>query len=118
MINVIERWFEFVETEEFSAEIDRIGRPELLEAIQSDLLQNASRWPVIPGTGGARKGRVADPRSDRGKSAGFRYLYFYAERRATVYLLLVFSKAVQANLSPKQKKALSTLTTILRKETA
>jgi hypothetical protein len=60
------------------------------------------RWPVIKGTDSARKGRVADPSSSRGKSGSFRYLYLYIEHRGRIFLLLLLSKNEQANLSPHQ----------------
>ena len=59
---------------------------------------------MIKGTGGARKGRVADPRDARGKSGSFRYIYLYLEHRGRIFLLLFFSKNEQANLSPDQVK--------------
>ena len=75
---------------------------ETLYAIQADLLADPERWQVIKGTGGARKGRAADPRDSRGKSGSFRYIYLYLEHRGRIFLLLFFSKNEQANLSPEQ----------------
>lgn len=57
---------------------------------------------MIKGTGGARKGRVADPRDSRGKSGSLRYIYLYLEYRGRIFLLLFFSKNEHANLSPEQ----------------
>src|SRR5439155_24361913 len=54
-------WFEFIETTGFSKKLDQIAGPETLRAIQSDLIEDPERWPVIRGTNGARKGRAADP---------------------------------------------------------
>jgi hypothetical protein len=46
----------------------------------------------------------ADPRDSRGKSGSFRYIYLYLEHRGRIFLLLLFSKNEQANLSPAQIK--------------
>ena len=54
---------------------------EMLFAIQHDLLADPERWPVVKGTGGARKGRIAEPGSGKGKSGSYRYLYFYYEHK-------------------------------------
>ena len=57
---------------------------------------------MIRGTGGARKGRIADPHSSRGKSRSFRYIYLYLEDRGRIFLLLFFGKNQQSNLSAAQ----------------
>ena len=41
----------------------------MLEAIQADLTEDPERWPLVAGTGGARKGRVGE--SGRGKSGSW-----------------------------------------------
>jgi hypothetical protein len=97
-------WFEFIETLGFSKKLDQITGPETLRAIQSDLIENPERWPVMRGTNGARKGRVADPSSPRGKSGSFRYYYLYLAHRGRVYLLAIFSKGEASDLSPEQKR--------------
>ena len=67
-------WFEFIETTGFSKKLDQVAGPETLRAIQSDLIEDPERWPVVRGTNGARKGRVADPSSSRGKRGSFSVL--------------------------------------------
>ena len=94
----------FIELLTFMRQLEALASLETLYAIQADLLADPERWPVIKGTGGARKGRVADPSRSRGKSGSFRYLYLYLEHRGRIFLLLFFSKNEQANLSPEQVK--------------
>jgi hypothetical protein len=88
---------------------------ETLYAIQADLLADPEGWPVIKGTGGARKGRIADPLDSRGKSGGFRYIYLYLEHRGRIFLLLFFSKNEQANLSPGQVKQVAKVVEQIKK---
>ena len=102
---------QFIETRAFSKLVD--GKDEVLAAIQGDLLEDPMRWPVIEGTGGARKGRVARP--GKGKSGGFRYIYLYVERRGHVYLLFLFGKNKQVDLSPDQKRELKQIVARIKK---
>jgi hypothetical protein len=90
-------------------QLETLASFEAFYAIQSDLLEDPGRWPVIKGTGGARKGRVADPKDSRGKSGSFRYIYLYLEHRGRIFLLLLFSKNEQANLSADQVKQVAAL---------
>ena len=49
----------------------------VLFAIEDDLLKNPERGDIIPGTNGARKGRIGDPESRKGKRGSYRYIYAY-----------------------------------------
>ncbi|MGH7104717.1 MAG: type II toxin-antitoxin system RelE/ParE family toxin [Acetobacteraceae bacterium] len=60
-------------------------------------------WPVIPGTGGARKARVALP--GRGKSAGVRVIYFVLVAADALYLLNISAKSEKENLTDAEKNA-------------
>ena len=96
--------YTFIELPVFMRQLAASASFETLYAIQADLLADPEGWPVIKGTGGARKGRVADPQDSRGKSGSFRYIYLYLEHRGRIFLLLFFSKNEQADLSPDQVK--------------
>ncbi|NOT63480.1 MAG: toxin [Acidobacteria bacterium] len=96
--------YTFIELPVFMRQLAAQASFETLYAIQSDLLENPERWPVVKGTGGARKGRVADPQEARGKSGSFRYLYLYLEQRGRIFLLLFYGKNAQADLSDEQRK--------------
>jgi hypothetical protein len=58
-------------------------------------------WPVIQGTGGARKARAA--RGGRGKSGGARIIYYVVTRRGVLYLLDVFAKSAKEDLTDAEK---------------
>ncbi len=88
----------------------------MLYAIQNDLIENPHRWPVIRGANGARKGRIADPTNDQGKSGSFRYLYLYLEHRGQIYLLFLLAKSSQANLTAAQLKAVAETVAAIKKE--
>ncbi|MBO0723636.1 MAG: type II toxin-antitoxin system RelE/ParE family toxin [Blastocatellia bacterium] len=99
-----QKLYTFIELPVFMKQLDALASLETLYAIQADLLADPERWPMIKGTGGARKGRIDDPCDSRGKSGSFRYIYLYLEHRGRIFLLLLFSKNEQANLSPAQIK--------------
>ncbi len=101
-------WLEFVETQAFSKAVDT----PTLQVIQQDLLADPMRWPIVKGTGGVRKGRVAG--RGKGKRGGFRYLYLYLEHRGRIYLLFLFSKGTQSNLSPEQVGEVKKLVEMIR----
>jgi RelE toxin of RelE / RelB toxin-antitoxin system len=108
--------FEFIESKIFSTQINQFGI-EILLRIQSDLVQNPERGPIVKGTHGVRKARVANPISERGKSGSYRYLYLYLQHAGRVHLLYLFSKGEQADLSPAQKRIIAALSQEIRKET-
>ena len=77
---------------------------DVLLEIQNDLLGNPTRGPVIEGTSGVRKSRAADPTRGKGKSGGFRYMYYYIERDRQIFPLMVFNKNEQDNLTKKTER--------------
>ena len=89
----------------------------MLNAIQNDLLTNPKRGDIVQGTGGVRKARVADPQSGRGKRGSYRYLYLYLEHRGRIYLLYLYGKGEQSDLSPEQKKTVARLAQMIKEET-
>ncbi len=100
----------FIELPVFMNQIDKLGKPlsdEVLSAIENDLLKNTERGDVIQGTNGARKARIADPRRQKGKRGGFRYIYAYFEPLGRIYLLLFYGKDAKDDLSMAEKKIIA-----------
>lgn len=108
-------WFEFVESKAFSKQVGALPA-EVLTNIQSDLVQNPDRGNIVKETHGVRKARVADPGSSRGKSGSYRYLYLYLEHAGRIYLLYLFGKGEQADLSPDQKRIIGAPSQQIRRE--
>jgi hypothetical protein len=65
---------------------------------------NPQSGDVIPGTGGARKLRFAAP--GRGKRGGYRIITFYGGADIPVFLLSMFTKNEQSDLSQTAKNDL------------
>ena len=57
--------------------------------------------------GGIRKLRFAP--LGRGKSGGFRVIYYFASVNRPILALLIYAKNEQANITPQQQKALLAL---------
>lgn len=74
-----------------------------LAAIQSEIMKGPERYPVMRGTGGLRKMRIAI--KGRGKSGGARVLYVNYLVYETVYLVSIYAKNVKDNLTPAERNA-------------
>jgi len=59
----------------------RLLTPEARVAAEAELVARPDAWPVIAGTGGGRKARIALP--GRGKRGGGRVIYFVLTARST-----------------------------------
>ena len=57
---------------------------------------------MIPDTGGVRKVRWG--RASIGKRGGTQVIYFYHDADRPLYLLMVYAKGRQENLSPEEKR--------------
>ena len=82
---------------------------------RQDILSYLSSHPkagdLIEGTGGMRKLRWG--KGGRGKSGGVRVIYYYHSDLMPLYLLSIFAKNAQANLSKAERNDLAKLVDIL-----
>lgn len=67
---------------------------------------------VIQGTGGVRKARFAG--RGKGKSGGYRIVWYFGGDDIPLFLLTVFSKGEKANLTQGERNALRSLTSRLK----
>jgi mRNA-degrading endonuclease RelE of RelBE toxin-antitoxin system len=94
-----------VPTPVYQRQAKRLLTPDEQDQIVTALEQAPDRYPVIPGTHGARKMRAAT--QGRGKRGGVRVIYLYLKSTGTVYLLGVYGKSEKTNLSEREKKAIA-----------
>lgn len=73
--------------------------------LKNEILVRPSKGALIRGSGGLRKMRLG--RSGRGKSGGFRVIYYHAIADSCIYLLDMYAKSKQAQLSPDQIKRIN-----------
>lgn len=87
----------------------------LTEVERQDVLNYLAAHPkagdLIEGTGGIRKLRWG--RGGRGKSGGVRVIYYYHSELMPLYLLALFAKNKQGNLSKAERNELAKLVDIL-----
>ena len=69
---------------------------------EAELVARPDAWPVIAGTGGARKARIALP--GRGKRGGARVIYFVLTPRGLLYLLDIYAKNLKEDLTGADKR--------------
>ena len=97
---------EIIETPIFTDDIDKFLGLEKYRALQLELIKTPTKGKLIKETGGARKLRFGIP--GKGKSGGIRIIYYY-QVDERIYLLLVYKKTKQEDLTPKQRKTLKSL---------
>lgn len=87
----------------------------LTEAEQQDVVSYLAAHPksgdLIESTGGIRKLRWG--RGGRGKSGGVRVIYYFHSELMPLYLLTLFAKNEQDNLSKSERNELAKLVDIL-----
>ena len=76
------------------------------------LARNPTAGVEIPQTGGIRKLRWAG--KGKGKRGGLRVIYYFYNESSPLFLLTVYGKGVQEDLTPDQKRQLTTLTKLLK----
>ncbi len=74
--------------------------------MQLELIKNPRLGSPIPGSGGARKLRVADPRRGKGKRGGLRVIYYLIEAKSQILFGMIYHKSETSGLAPNQLAAL------------
>ena len=87
----------------------------LTESERQDIIRYLAEHPksgdLMEGTGGVRKLRWG--RGGQGKSGGVRVIYYFHDEVMPLYLLTLFAKGDQANLSKAERNDLAGLVKIL-----
>ena len=95
----------FKEVASFTEKWQALGlSDEDLRLLQQILLKNPKAGDVMQGTGGLRKIRI--PVENVGKRGGGRVIYVDIEVKECIYLLDVYTKNEQSDLTEKEKKML------------
>ena len=93
--------FLFIETSAFSRTREGLMQDDELREFQTHLLDNHDQGDTVAGTGGCKKIRWSRPGS--GKSGGVRVIYYVRAQSGRIYLIVMYPKNVQDNLTDKQK---------------
>lgn len=97
----------FIETPVFTEDVEALASIDSYRALQHALALRPDAGRVIPGSQGLRKLRWRE--SGRGKRGGLRVIYYWIRDEETIYLLTIYSKARQDDLTPRQIRTLSRL---------
>ena len=107
----------FIEVPLFSKRWKELGFDDNdLRILQEQLLKEPKTGVLMQGTGGIRKMRFALP--GKGKSGGVRVCYVDYEEYRVIYLITVFAKKDQQNLTQEEKNMLKSFVKQLKEETA
>ncbi|MCH9691672.1 MAG: type II toxin-antitoxin system RelE/ParE family toxin [Gammaproteobacteria bacterium] len=93
-----------IETSLFTQRIKELMGDDEYKALQEALVNRPDMGAIIQGTGGLRKVRWKLER--RGKSGGVRAIYYWVSKDEQLYMLYVYPKNEQEELTSSQKKAL------------
>jgi hypothetical protein len=95
----------FVETANFSRKMASLLADDEYSSVQLKLIKNPTAGTLIQEGGGLRKLRWRA--QGKGKSGGVRLIYYFYTPADKIYMLYVFSKSEQEDLSKPQLKALA-----------
>jgi mRNA-degrading endonuclease RelE of RelBE toxin-antitoxin system len=95
----------FVETPVFSRRLQGLLSDDDYRALQLALVFRPEQGVLIPGTGGLRKLRWS--LRGKGKRGGLRVIYYWKSAEEVIYLLFLYSKNQQGDLTPDQLRWLT-----------
>ena len=96
-----------IETSVFTRGIKKLMSDDDYKDLQEALVNRPDMGAIIQGTGGLRK--VRWKLEGKGKSGGVRAIYYWMTEDEQIYMLYVYSKSEQEDLTPDQKKVLKTI---------
>ncbi|WP_428374943.1 type II toxin-antitoxin system RelE/ParE family toxin [Lichenicoccus sp.] len=96
-----------LETSIFSRRADALLSAEDRADLIDTLAHDPQAGDVMPGLGGVRKLRFAP--KGRGKSGGFRVIYYALTESQPILALLIYGKNEQGDLSSAQRKVVAAL---------
>lgn len=96
----------FIETSIFTKQVQKLLPDENYRMLQSALMFRPDAGPLISGSGGLRKIRWKLPGS--GKRGSLRLIYYW-DPPESIYMIFMYRKTDQENLTPLQVKALKKL---------
>jgi len=97
---------EFFEAPAFTRYVSSYLTDDEYREMQVRLATAPEAGDMIPGTGGFRKLRWADPKRGKGRRGGLRAIYYYFSSASQIWLMTLYDKNETSDLTPKQKQAL------------
>ena len=97
----------FVETPVFTREVEALLTDDVYFSLQLALAFRPEAGALIPGGAGLRK--IRWNLAGKGKRGGVRVIYYWQKSEEVIYMLLVYPKSRQEDLTPAQLKELRKL---------
>ena len=83
---------EFIEAPAFTRYLSSYLNDDEYRELQNRLAAGPELGDVMPGTGGFRKLRWADPRRGKGRRGGLRVIYYYFPGEQQIWLMTLYDK--------------------------
>ncbi len=99
-------YMKFIETSIFTKQVKELLPDDSYRMLQSSLMFRPDAGAIIKGSGGLRKIRWKLPGA--GKRGALRTIYYW-DRPDTIYMIFMYKKTDQADLTPQQLKVLKKL---------
>ena len=96
-----------IETRIFTRRIYELMGDKEYRELQESLVNRPGMGDIIQGTGGLRK--VRWKQEGRGKSGGVRVIYYWMTNSEQIYMLFVYPKSKQEDLTSEQLKRLKSI---------
>ncbi len=97
----------FIETPIFTEDVTDLLSDEEYRGLQLALLLRPEQGSVVPGNGGLRK--IRWKAKGKGKRGGVRVIYYWITSEDAIFMLLLYEKSNQEDLTPTQAKVLARL---------
>jgi hypothetical protein len=97
---------EFLEAPAFTRYVSGYLTDDEYRELQNRLAAAPDHGDVIPGTGGFRKLRWADPRRGKGRRGGLRVIYYYFPGERQIWLITLYDKDEASDLTPIERQGL------------
>jgi hypothetical protein len=97
----------FIETPIFTNVVLELMEDDEYKALHVALLLRPEQGAIIPKSGGLRKVRWA--KKGTGKRGGLRVIYYWDKKMESFYMLYIYQKSKQDDLTPDQLRILSQL---------
>ena len=104
---LIEDYLSFRESSQFTKKLSGYFSEDDYFELQDFLLANPAKGDIIPNGSGLRK--IRWKAKGKGKSGGYRIIYYFASAQGYIYFLDIYAKNEKEDLTRQQLKELSEL---------